>query len=110
MASSIACLEMDSSIAPPGGQRNSSSARNTSDAGWFLLQQWEGSPILSFAKYPRIHVEIDDQPGLPPLGAGECAAGPTAAAVANAGAHARGIRVRHMPITAGRLIKAIHAA
>lgn len=80
------------------------------NADGFLAKDWEGYPILGFAECPRLHVEIVDQPGLPPLGAGECAAGPTAAAVANAVAHALGIRVRHMPITADRLLKAIHAA
>jgi CO/xanthine dehydrogenase Mo-binding subunit len=39
----------------------------------------------------------------PPLGVGECAAGPTAAAIANALANATGLRVRDLPLTEQRL-------
>ncbi|MDB5650056.1 MAG: hypothetical protein JWL62_1576, partial [Hyphomicrobiales bacterium] len=42
------------------------------------------------------------------LGAGECAAGPTAAAIGNAIAHAIGVRVRHMPLTPEAISKAIN--
>ena len=43
-------------------------------------------------------------PELPPLGVGECAAGPTAAAIANALANALGFRVRDLPLSPERLM------
>jgi len=44
---------------------------------------------------------------LPPVGAGEGATGPTAAAIANAIAAATGARVRDMPLTRERVIAAL---
>lgn len=91
-------------------------------ASWTLKEQvrwgldgiqtrdWESYPILGFLECPPIRVRIIERPGDPPLGAGECAAGPTAAAIGNAVARALGVRVRHMPVTADRLVKEIHAA
>jgi CO/xanthine dehydrogenase Mo-binding subunit len=43
------------------------------------------------------------------VGAGECAAGPTAAAIANALHDALGVRVRELPLTQERIVKAINA-
>ena len=48
-----------------------------------------------------------NRPEEPPLGAGEGATGPTAAAIANAVAAALGVRVRDMPITRERVIAAL---
>ena len=47
------------------------------------------------------------QKALQPLGVGECAQGPTAAAIGNAVCDALGIRVRSLPLTAEHLIAAI---
>ena len=73
-------------------------------------QGWDTYPILGFAEIPPIHISILNQPDAPPLGAGECAAGPTAAAIGNAIAHALGIRVRNMPLTPERIETAINAS
>lgn len=62
---------------------------------------WEHHPIASFADTPAIHVQIIARPDEPSLGVGEAAAGPTAAAIANAVAHALGIRPRHLPQVEG---------
>jgi nicotinate dehydrogenase subunit B len=48
-------------------------------------------------------------PGLPSVGAGEAAQGPTAAAIANAVADAIGVRVRDLPLTADAIIAAIES-
>ena len=56
---------------------------------------------------PAVEVEIIDRPGERPLGAGEAAMGPTAAAIANAVFDALGVRVRSLPLTAGRIAAAI---
>lgn len=67
---------------------------------------WESYPILGFAEVPPVEVSIIDRPDLPSLGAGECAAGPTAAAIANAIHDALGVRMRTMPFTADALMDA----
>jgi CO/xanthine dehydrogenase Mo-binding subunit len=47
------------------------------------------------------------RPELPPLGAGEGAQGPTAAAIANAIHNALGVRLRDMPFTRERVLAAL---
>lgn len=60
---------------------------------------WSTYPILRFGDAPRtVAVEIIDRPGTPFLGTGECAQGPTAAALANALAMATGSRQRSLPL------------
>jgi CO/xanthine dehydrogenase Mo-binding subunit len=49
-------------------------------------------------------------PDHPSLGAGECSAGPTCAAIANAIFDAIGVRVRNMPFTPDNLLRAIENA
>jgi CO/xanthine dehydrogenase Mo-binding subunit len=71
-------------------------------------RSWADYPILSFSETPEIVVSLIDRPDEPPLGAGECAAGPTAGAIGNAIHHALGVRVRHMPLTAERIEHAIN--
>jgi CO/xanthine dehydrogenase Mo-binding subunit len=70
-------------------------------------RSWEEYPILSFEEIPEIHVELIDRPHLPPVGVGEAFAGPTAAAIANAICDATGTRVRRMPFTHERLMRAL---
>ena len=70
-------------------------------------RSWRDYPIMSFAEAPPVEVKIINRPDLPSLGAGEGAAGPTSAAIANAVAHALGARVRDMPITRERVIAAL---
>ncbi len=52
-------------------------------------------------------VEFVAGQGNPPLGIGECAQGPTAAAIANAVHDALGVRVRSLPLTAAQLVAAM---
>jgi CO/xanthine dehydrogenase Mo-binding subunit len=70
-------------------------------------ETWETYPILRFSEVPAIDVEFVAANGNPPLGVGECAQGPTAAAIANAVYDALGIRVRSLPLTAEQLIAAM---
>jgi nicotinate dehydrogenase subunit B len=67
---------------------------------------WESYPILRFSEVPpvQVHLVESDQP---PLGAGEAAQGPTAAALANAVHSALGVRVRDLPLNAGAIVGAI---
>ena len=68
---------------------------------------WEDYPILKFSEVPAVEVELLNHPELPAVGAGEAAQGPTAAAIANAVAHALGLRVRDLPLTHERIAAAI---
>lgn len=72
-----------------------------------LSRSWEDYPILNFDEVPAIEVVVLDYPGQPGLGAGECAAGPTAAALANALHNAMGVRVRDLPLTPERIAAAM---
>jgi CO/xanthine dehydrogenase Mo-binding subunit len=63
--------------------------------------------ILTFAEVPTIRVELIDRPDEPPLGAGEPAICPMAAALANAIFDATGARLRTVPYTADRILKAL---
>lgn len=79
-------------------------------AGWsedgFTLQGWDTYPIWGFRDMPVMATTVLASQETS-LGAGECAAGPVAAAIGNAVAHALGVRVRQMPITRDRLMAAI---
>ena len=68
---------------------------------------WEAYPILRFSEVPHVDVEIVARPDEKPLGAGEAAQGPTAAAIANAVGDALGVRVRALPITPERIVAAM---
>jgi len=77
------------------------------DPNRVLSRSWETYPILRFDETPEIEVLILPRPAEPPLGTGECAAGPTAAAAANALFNAMGVRVRHLPLTPERIARAM---
>jgi CO/xanthine dehydrogenase Mo-binding subunit len=76
-------------------------------AGGIASLGWEDYPILKFSEVPAVEVELIDHPELPAVGAGEAAQGPTGAAIANAVAHALGVRVRELPLTSERIVAAI---
>lgn len=68
---------------------------------------WESYPIFNFSEVPQVEVEIINRPDERSLGAGEASSGPTAAAIANAVAHALGVRVRDLPLTPERIAAAM---
>ncbi len=68
---------------------------------------WETYPILRFSEVPAVDVELVAGNGNPPLGVGECAQGPTAAAIANAVFDALGVRVRTLPLTPEQIVAAM---
>jgi CO/xanthine dehydrogenase Mo-binding subunit len=70
---------------------------------------WETYPVIRFSAIPNIHVEIVTAAEHPSLGVGECAGGPTAAAIGNAVADALGMRIRDMPFTRDRIVGAMMA-
>ena len=74
------------------------------DQTHIMTRSFAEYPILGFNEVPRLlQVSLMPAADLPPLGVGECAAGPTAAAIANALADATGLRVRDLPLTEQRL-------
>ena len=70
-------------------------------------RSWGDYPILGFDEVPQIEVVLIDRPELPGLGTGECAAGPTAAAIGNALWQALGVRARDLPFTPERIARAM---
>lgn len=74
-----------------------------------LSRTWEEYPILRFSEVPTVDVKLLMPPKTPPLGVGECATGPTIAAIANAIHAAIGVRPTTMPFTADNLAKEILA-
>ncbi len=73
------------------------------DADGISSRDWETYPILKFGQVPPVQVVIIDRPGEPPLGAGEAASEPVAAAIANALSDATSIRARRLPLTPDNL-------
>ena len=106
-------------VVNPNGVVNQIEGGAIQSTSWTLKEQvkldergitslgWEDYPILKFSEVPAVEVELIDRPELPAVGAGEAAQGPTAAAIANAVAHALGLRVRELPLTSERVIAAI---
>ena len=71
-------------------------------------REWGSYPILSFRDVPVIEVMNMPRPDEPPLGAGESASVPGAAAIANAIFDATGVRFRQPPFTAEVVRAALH--
>lgn len=106
-------------VAHPDGLRNQVEGGIVQSASWALCEEvrltgdgtlprsWGDYPILRFPDAPRLNVEVLASPDPLPLGAGEVAAGPTTAAIANAVGHALGTRVRELPFTRERLVAAL---
>ena len=79
----------------------------TWDAERLTSRSWEEYPILRFDEVPQIDVVLINQPDQPGLGSGECAAGPTTAAIGNALFQAMGVRMRDLPLTPERIARSL---
>jgi len=97
----------------PDGVANQLEGGAIQATSWTLKEEgrvgavsWEEYPILKFSEVPAIEIHLlkSEQPS---LGAGEAAQGPTAAAIANALHDALGVRVRDLPLTPERIVKAM---
>jgi nicotinate dehydrogenase subunit B len=64
---------------------------------------WATYPLLRFPEVPRLDIELVQRLDQPPLGAGEAASSPVAAALANAVFDATGVRARAVPFTRERM-------
>lgn len=106
-------------VVNPDGVRNQVEGGILQAASWTLKEQvhfdggrvasrsWDTYPILRFSDVPEIAIHLMERPDDPPLGVGEVAQGPTAAAIANAVAVALGVRLRDLPLTRERLVAAL---
>ncbi|KAF1010109.1 MAG: Nicotinate dehydrogenase subunit B [Pseudomonas fluorescens] len=83
--------------------------RVTFEESTVASKEWGGYPILTFPEVPQIDVLMMPRQDQPPMGAGESASVPSAAAIANAIYDATGIRFRELPITPDRVLAALNA-
>jgi nicotinate dehydrogenase subunit B len=107
-------------VVNPDGARNQLAGGAVQSTSWTTLERvrfdrrritstdWESYPILRFPAAPRVGVHLVDS-DQQPLGAGEPAQGPTAAAIANAVHAALGVRVRDLPLTSATIIRTIES-
>jgi len=106
-------------IISPDGLTNQIEGGIIQSASWTLHEQvrfnrngilsrdWASYPIMTMPEVPRVDTVLLNQPGAPPLGAGEASQGPTVAAIANAFANATGRRMRDLPFTPERVKAAL---
>jgi nicotinate dehydrogenase subunit B len=106
-------------IVNPAGLANQMEGGMLQSISWTLKEEvrfdsetvqsrgWPDYPILTFPEAPEVEIVTLNRPGAPFLGAGEAAAGPTAAAVANAVFDATGKRVRDLPLNPERIKQAL---
>jgi nicotinate dehydrogenase subunit B len=66
-------------------------------------RNWGTYPILTFEEAPKVEVHLLNRPQEKPLGAGEAASGPAAAAIVNAVSNALGQRIRGLPLVPERI-------
>jgi CO/xanthine dehydrogenase Mo-binding subunit len=71
---------------------------------------WNSYPIIRFRDVPDVDIVLINQRDMPPWGAGEASSIATAAAIANAVFDAAGVRLRQVPFTPERVLRAIGAA
>jgi nicotinate dehydrogenase subunit B len=67
-------------------------------------REWGAYPIITFPDIPKIDVVMLPRPDHPPVGVGESASVPSAAAIANAIFDATGVRFRELPFTPERIL------
>ncbi len=73
-------------------------------------REWGAYPIITFPELPAIDVVMMDRQTEPPLGVGESASIPSAAAIANAVYDATGVRFRELPLTPERVLAGLGQA
>jgi len=67
-------------------------------------REWGAYPIIKFPDIPKIDVLMLPRSDQPPMGVGESASVPSAAAIANAIFDATGVRFRELPFTPERIL------
>ncbi len=69
-----------------------------------ISREWGAYPIIKFPDIPKIDVLMLPRQDQPPMGVGESASVPSAAAIANAIFDATGVRFRELPFTPERIL------
>lgn len=117
----IWCATDTGLVVNPDGAINQLEGGIVQSASWVLKEQvrfsdtgiasrdWDSYPVLRFTEMPEIFVELVNDRQAPSLGVGEATAGPTAAAIGNAVAHALGVRLRDLPLTRERVMEVLLA-
>ncbi|MFX5960884.1 hypothetical protein ABTE72_19190, partial [Acinetobacter baumannii] len=77
------------------------------ERGAVAAREWGAYPIIPFPDVPEIDVLMLPRQDQPPLGVGESASVPSAAAIANAIFDATGVRFREPPFTPERILKGL---
>jgi isoquinoline 1-oxidoreductase len=77
------------------------------DCSGVTSREWGAYPLLTFPELPPIEVVLMPRQQELPLGAGESASVPSAAAIANALFDATGKRFRHPPFTPEKIVEAL---
>src|SRR5436853_5076844 len=77
------------------------------DRGAVAAREWGAYPIIKFPELPKIDVLMLPRQDQPPMGVGESASVPSAAAIANAIFDATGVRFREPPFTPERILKGL---
>ncbi len=72
-------------------------------------REWGAYPIITFPDIPKIDVLMLPRQDQPPLGVGESASVPSAAAIANAIFDATGVRFREPPFTPERILAGLRS-
>jgi nicotinate dehydrogenase subunit B len=78
------------------------------DRNSVTAREWGAYPIIKFPEVPEIDVLMLPRQDQPPLGVGESASVPSAAAIANAIYDATGVRFRELPFTPERILRGLH--
>lgn len=71
-------------------------------------REWGTYPVIKFPDVPKIDVLMLPRQDQPPLGVGESASVPSAAAIANAIFDATGVRFRELPLTPERVLAGLN--
>jgi len=79
------------------------------DASGVKNLDWSSYPIITFEDAPEVEVVLINRPEMQPLGGGEPSIVPVPAAIANAVFDAIGVRLREIPFTPERVLKAMNA-
>ncbi|WP_057939899.1 xanthine dehydrogenase family protein molybdopterin-binding subunit [Algoriphagus resistens] len=94
----------------PDGLKNQTEGGMIQSASWTMMEEvnydqngitsvdWSTYPIFRMIDVPEVEVHIINRPETKPMGAGEAAMGPVAAAIANAVFDATGSRIRNLPL------------
>jgi nicotinate dehydrogenase subunit B len=77
------------------------------DASGVKSVDWTSYPVITFKNVPDVEIVLINRPEMPALGAGEAGICPIPGAIANAIFDAVGVRLREVPFTPERVLKAL---